>query len=87
MSGPIIHARPPSFLSCASLARELDVSEATVRTMVDKGVLPPPVRMGANVRWHWAGVLASLSGLASKAAGTDDAYMLGAKNATSSQEI
>ncbi len=79
--------RPPSYLSCASLARELDVSETTVHEMVRRGVLPQPVKLSSGcVRWCWADVqlaLGSLSaGRASEAA--SDPFLAGARHATSS---
>jgi predicted DNA-binding transcriptional regulator AlpA len=77
--------RPSSYLSCASLARELDVSETTVHEMVKRGVLPPPIRLSTGcVRWCWAEVqaaLASLSGGGSPA--NDDPFLAGVRNATS----
>jgi predicted DNA-binding transcriptional regulator AlpA len=77
--------RPPSYLSCASLARELDVSETTIYEMVKRGVLPPPIRLSNGcVRWCWAEVqaaLASLSGGGSAA--NDDPFLAGVRNATS----
>jgi len=83
MAGPIIHSRPPSYLSCASLARELDVSETTVRDMVEKGILPKPIKMGGCVRWRWGDVQLALGGVQSAgAASTDDPYLVGARNAT-----
>lgn len=79
-------ARPPSYLSCATLARELDVSETTVHEMVRRGVLPQPVKLSSGcVRWSWADVqmaLGSLSaGRASEAA--NDPFLAGARHATS----
>ena len=57
--------RPASELSCASLARELDVSETTVHEMVRRGVLPAPVgKLSAGcVRWCWAEVQLALGSL------------------------
>ncbi len=80
----IIHARPPSYLSCASVARELDMSESTVRDLVEKGVLPKPLRLQGCVRWRWDDIQAALGGI-SAVGGVDsgDPYMTGAKNATS----
>lgn len=79
----IIHARPPSYLSCASLARELDVSETTVRQLVDRGVLPKPIHLQGCVRWSWEDVRAALGGIVA-VGGVDmaDPYMSGARNAT-----
>ena len=43
MTGRVPDARPPSYMSCASLARELDCSESTVHELVRRGVLPKPL--------------------------------------------
>lgn len=79
-------ARPPAYLSCASLARELDVSETTIHEMVRRGVLPQPIKLSAGcVRWCWTDVqlaLASLSGGKVQEANTDP-FLKGARNATS----
>ncbi len=79
--------RPPAYLSCASLARELDVSETTVYDMVKRGVLPAPIKLSTGcVRWCWADVqvaLASLSGC--KPSDAVDPFLMGARNATSAQ--
>lgn len=53
---------PPSYLSCASLARELDMSETTIHEMVRRGVLPRPVKLSSGcVRWCWADVQRALA--------------------------
>lgn len=84
---PIVHARPPSYLSCATLARELDLSETTVREMVDRGILPKPIRLGSSVRWRWGDVQRALGGIADAAGvSTDDPYMVGAVHATSARK-
>ncbi len=38
-------------LSAKSLARELDVSERTIRKLNNAGKIPKPRRVGGNVRW------------------------------------
>ena len=74
--------RPPSYLSCASLAHELDVSESTVNDMVKRGILPKPIKLSSGcVRWCWADVqiaLASMKDCSEPAAA--DPYMMGAIN-------
>ena len=80
--------RPPSYLSCASLARELDMSETTVRDMVERGVLPKPVRLSSGcVRWCWDDVQMALAGSAATAGAlsSSDPYMAGAKNVTAAR--
>lgn len=52
--------RPPSYISKATLATELDMSESTVDTLVIAGVLPKPIKIGGSVRWNWAEVDAAL---------------------------
>ncbi|PZA12744.1 transcriptional regulator [Rhodopseudomonas palustris] len=80
-------SRPPAYLSCASLARELDVSETTVYEMVRRGVLPQPIKLSSGcVRWCWADVqmaLGSLSGC--KTSDAVDPFLMGARNATATQ--
>lgn len=75
--------RPPSYLSRATLAAELDISESTVDEMVRRGVLPKPIRLSSGcVRWSWLSVDSALASLAS---GGDDSpsdpFMAGARNA------
>lgn len=80
-----ISDRPPSYLSCASLARELDVSESTVHDMVRRGVLPQPVKLSTGcVRWCWADVQNALGSMsASNSIESSDPFLAGARNATS----
>ena len=66
--------RPPSYVSKATLAAELDLSESTVDSYVQRGLLPQPFKWGGSVRWCWADVTASLS---AKASGGDDPFMAG----------
>ena len=74
---------PPSYLSCASLARELDLSETTVRQMTEKGLLPPPIRLGGSVRWRWIDVEEVLhGGTPIRVRASDDPYLAGAFHAT-----
>lgn len=76
--------RPASYLSCASLARELDVSETTVHEMVRRGMLPPPVKLSAGcVRWCWSEVQAALGSLSADKVSESDPFLMGVRNATS----
>ena len=63
MSKPraIYGERPPSYVSKATLAAELDIGESTVDDWVRRGSLPKPIRRGGSVRWRWADVEASLA--------------------------
>jgi predicted DNA-binding transcriptional regulator AlpA len=68
--------RPPTFLSCASLARELDVCERTVQEMVRRGVLPPPVKLSAGcVRWNWFAVQAALESMDATGSPIEDPFI------------
>jgi predicted DNA-binding transcriptional regulator AlpA len=82
--------RPPSYLSCASLARELDVSESTGHEMVRRGVLPKPLRLSAGcVRWCWAEVQSALSSLGSvgtPGSDDDDPFLIGVRNLTAARQ-
>ncbi|GGD30881.1 helix-turn-helix transcriptional regulator [Sinisalibacter lacisalsi] len=74
----ILGDRPPSYVSKATLAAELDISETTVDTLVQRGVLPKPVKVGGSVRWSWAQVDASLA--AANTAPEADPFMKGVSN-------
>lgn len=69
--------RPPSYVSKATLAAELDLSESTVDSYVQRGLLPKPFRWGGSVRWCWADVAARLD---ANASGGDDQFMAGLDN-------
>lgn len=73
----LLGERPPSYLSKATLAAELDVSESTVDSYVQRDLLPKPVRLGGSVRWCWADVAAKL---AMHADGENDPFMKGVGN-------
>lgn len=73
----ILGGRPPSFVSKSTLAAELDLSESTVDSYVQRGLLPKPHRWGGSVRWCWADVYASLR---SEAPGGEDQFMAGVDN-------
>lgn len=74
--------RPPSFLSRASLAVELDISVSTVDEMVRRGVLPKPLRLSSGcLRWSWMAVETALASLAGPADDGGDPFMAGARNA------
>lgn len=73
----ILAPRPPSYVSKATLAAELDMSESTVDSYVQRGLLPKPIRRGGSVRWCWAEVDANLRG---QGAGGEDPFMAGLDN-------
>jgi predicted DNA-binding transcriptional regulator AlpA len=52
--------RPPAYCRIDTLARELDVSETTVRDYVNRGLLPRPRKIGRCALWKWAEVEAML---------------------------
>lgn len=73
--------RPPSYLPCADLARELAVSESTVRELVARGVLPKPIKLSPGcVRWCWAEVQVALASLGGSAGSSSDPFLTGVKN-------
>lgn len=74
----IIGPRPPSYVSKATLAAELDVSESTVDAYVKRGLIRKPYRVGGSARWCWAEVDADLRRRA--AAGDEDQFMAGLDN-------
>lgn len=86
-SAEFLTHRPPSYVSRATLARELDVSESTIDEMVRRGVLPKPVKLSSGcVRWRWADIEAALGSMAPGAPVADtDPFMRGAIDATSAQ--
>lgn len=65
----VIGERPPSYVSRATLAAELDVSETTVDSYVQRGLLPKPMKWGGIVRWRWLDIEACLN---TTAPGSDD---------------
>lgn len=69
--------RPPTFMSKATLAAELDLSESTVDSYVQRGLLPKPVRFGGSVRWNWPEVSASIC---AKTDGGEDPFIAGLDN-------
>lgn len=78
--------RPSAYLSKASLARELDISESTVDEMVRRAVLPKPVKLSAGcVRWSWTAVEQALATLGGSADDGADPFMKGARNATKAE--
>lgn len=62
------------YLSRASLATALEISESTVDEMVRRGVLPRPVRLSSGcVRWRWESVDQALASLAEGGHATTEA--------------
>lgn len=57
---------PNPYVSKASLAQALEISESTVDEMVRRGVLPRPVRLSSGcVRWRWQSVDMALASMES----------------------
>lgn len=75
----ILGPRPSSFMKRATLAAELDMSESTIDTYVQRGLLPKPVRVGGLVLWYWPHVEAALLAAGSAEHG-DDPFMRGVDN-------
>lgn len=76
-------SRPPSYVSCATLARELDVSESTVHEMVRRGVLPQAVKLSSGcVRWRWADVEMALCSMSANRVSdaANDPFLEGLRN-------
>lgn len=74
--------RPPSYLSRASLAAELDCAESTIDEMVRRGVLPKPIRLSSGcVRWSWAAVETALASIAASGNDAVDPFLAGVKHA------
>ena len=88
MNDPTPKRWPPSYLSCASLARELDVAESTVYELVNRGILPKPIKFSSGcVRWCWEDVTTAAASLKEGASVTDiDPYIQGARSATKKEE-
>lgn len=72
----ILGDRPPSYVSKATLAAELDMSESTVDAYVKRGLLPAPFKWGGSLRWCWSDVTAALS----VKSGGEDQFMTGLDN-------
>lgn len=74
--------RVPAYVSRQRLADLLDVSETQVDALVQRGIIPRPIKLSPGcVRWRWDTVdmaLASLGGLASD---TADPYLQGIERA------
>lgn len=82
MARVILGDRPPSFVSKATLAAELDISESTVDDYVQRGLLPKPIKIGGSVRWCWAQVEAALASMAGNGPQPDNDPFLAALNET-----
>lgn len=76
-SREIIGTRPPSYVSRATLAAELDLSESSIDAYVQRGLLPKPFKWGGSVRWCWADVAACLN---AQSSGGGDKFMAGLDN-------
>lgn len=81
MARTVLLGRTPSYVSKATLAAELDLSESTIDDYVKRGLLPKPIQIGGSVRWCWAQVQASLGSMAGAGQHSEnDPFMAGVKN-------
>jgi predicted DNA-binding transcriptional regulator AlpA len=80
--GHIVGHGPPAYLSCASLARQLDCSKSTVHELVRQRILPKPLRLSqGTVRWRWADVDQAISSLNRETESDSyDPFMKGVRN-------
>lgn len=56
----------PLAVKATTAAAMLDMPPAEFRRLVDRGALPPPVRIGSHERWHVAQIEAIIRGDAAK---------------------
>ncbi|BBE74558.1 helix-turn-helix transcriptional regulator [Oharaeibacter diazotrophicus] len=81
MTAPDRLDRPPAYMSAATLARELDVSEETVYAMVRRGLLPKPIKLSAGcARYSWNDVQRALASMTPEHDATADPFLVGIKN-------
>lgn len=52
----------PEYVCKRTACKQLDMSDDTFDKYVREGVLPPPKRRGALVRWKWSEIVAALDG-------------------------
>jgi predicted DNA-binding transcriptional regulator AlpA len=66
----------------STLARELDCSESTIDSLVDRGVLPKPLRLSNGcVRWVWDDIVIALTSLKGADSTAFDPYLKGVQDA------
>ena len=53
---------PPAYLSRASLAYRLDMSESKIDELVSAGILPQPLLIDRQRRWSWREVDSAIQG-------------------------
>lgn len=58
--------RPLLAVKATTAAAMLDMAPAEFRRLVQRGALPPPVRIGEHDRWHVAQIEAIIRGDAAK---------------------
>jgi hypothetical protein len=58
--GKAMTDRPPAWVDMATLCRETCLSETTVKSWVQTGDLPEPVKRRGKLMWKWATVDAYL---------------------------
>lgn len=85
--GPL--ASLPAYISIASLARELEISQSQVYSLVKAGILPKPIKLTSGcVRWSWASVQAAMASLEGGSLPSEDAdpFMRGLEHVTKAKE-
>jgi predicted DNA-binding transcriptional regulator AlpA len=80
---------PPAFIGRKTLAAELDIAESTVDDFVDRGILPPPIKLSSGcVRWKWCDVEAAIDAKhVDQIQAPVDPYLAGAANVTAASSI
>lgn len=79
----------PAYLSIASLARELEISQSQVYSLVKSGVLPKPIKLSSGcVRWSWVTVQAAMASLEGGSLLEDEAdpFIRGIQNVAQAKE-
>jgi len=52
----IVRPYRPAYCSAETLAYQLDLSRSAIDDYVRRGLLPPPLLVGATQRWRWEDV-------------------------------
>lgn len=73
---------PPDYVSVDTLAHRLDCSVTTIRSYVQRGLLPCPIKLGELVRWRWNDVERFIRSLEARpqVGIIDDPYLVNLEN-------